>query len=175
MVMTRHMWTVAVCAGLAFGAVQHAAAAQSPKAPSAAVDAPLSEAAIDDVVRLSAADLGRIRRALNHESGLLLDSRQLRFYLEVVEFSVDRGLNDDDAGQIATARTNALSHREMLTAMAPRNTSTSAGGVSFDPVVIKNAITGFIRHRQALATRARIVKELEAIADNQRAADGSPR
>lgn len=172
--MTRAMWTLAVCAGLIFATARHAAAAQSPAAPSAAVDAPVSDVTIDNVVRLSATDLGRIRRALNHESGLLLDSRQLRFYLEVVEFSVDLGLNDD-AGQIATGRTNALSHREMLTAMASKNTSASAGGVSFDPVVIKNAITGFIRHRQALATRARIIKELEAIDNNAAASAAAPK
>lgn len=143
-----------------FAADQSAVVAQSSAAladhPAEAPSSPLG---------VSGSDVDTIRRALAQPASLGRVSHRARFYLEILgrQPSLPDHLIGVDVINSPTKGGDPMTHREFTTIAAAPGTAPAASGVGFDPVVIKNALMGYVRRAQQARIRARITREIEAL------------
>lgn len=164
------------------------ASAQSPRASAAP---PAAQGASPTLPPLTPSQVERMQRALGQPSGLKLDERQLRFYLEIVQrlptfAEYARGydfLNGPTTGG------NPMSHQEFVRLVTPREMYSSAGITASEQV--QGALTNYVGQaliRKALeelkqakdayqiqAIRERIDRELDVLTGASRDATQSNR
>jgi len=125
------------------------------------------------------AQVERIRRALNHPPGLVLDDRQLRFYLEIVarQPTFAEYAKGFDFVNGPTKGGNPMSHQEFLTLVTPKEFYSTAGITPLDQVqlaftnwlgqsLIKKAMEELSQaktDREVQEIRERINRELDAL------------
>jgi hypothetical protein len=149
------------------------------QAPAPVILPPDSTANDPPVAPLTDRQLNRIRQSLNQPSGLRLDERQLRFYLEIIarrptfaEYA--RGYDFING---PTKRGNPMSHQEFVQMVTPKEMYSQAGITASEQ--IQMAITNWIgqslirraldelkdakSERDVMAIRERIDRELEAL------------
>jgi hypothetical protein len=131
------------------------------------------------VAPLSERQLNRIRQSLNQPSGLRLDERQLRFYLEIIARrpTFAEYVRGYDFINGPTKRGNPMSHQEFVQMVTPKEMYSQAGITASEQ--IQMAITNWIgqslirraldelkdakSEREVMAIRERIDRELEAL------------
>ena len=138
-----------------------------------------SQAADPPVAPLTDRQLSRIRQSLNQPSGLRLDERQLRFYLEIIARrpTFAEYAKGYDFINGPTKRGNPMSHQEFVQMVTPKEMYSQAGITATEQ--IQMAITNWIgqslirraldelkdakSEREVMAIRERIDRELEAL------------
>ena len=125
------------------------------------------------------AQVERIRRALNHPPGLVLDDRQLRFYLEIVarQPTFAEYAKGYDFVNGPTKGGNPMSHQEFLALVTPKEFYSTTGITPLDQVQL--AFTNWVgqslirkameelsqakNEREIQEIRERINRELDAL------------
>lgn len=129
------------------------------------------------------AELGRIKRALSHTPGLVLDDKEYRFYVEIVAKrpTFAEYVKGYDLINGPTRRGNPMSHQEFVNMVTPRDFYSSAGIKPTEMLqfaitnwlgqtLIKQAIEELLRarsDREREEIRARIDRELAALTAGQ--------